>query len=73
MFGFKWFLAVLVFIYLGFMKVTEDYLAFMYVTVPLGDWLEKKESYSYNHKTTIWISHEYYLNPEFHKILSRVF
>ena len=41
--------------------------------VPLGDWLEKKKSTSYNHKTTIWVSHEYYLNPEFHKILSRAF
>ena len=34
---------------------------------------EEKKSYSYNHKTTIWVSHEYYLNPEFHKILSRAF
>ena len=42
-------------------------------TVPLGDWLEKKKSNSYNHKTTIWVSHEYYLNPEFHKILSGAF
>ena len=33
----------------------------------------EKKSYSYNHKTTIWVSHEYYLNPEFHKILSRAF
>ena len=42
------------------------------VTIPLGDWLEKKSS-SYNHKTTIWVFHQDYLNPEFHKILSRVF
>ena len=34
---------------------------------------EEKKSLSYNHKTTIWVSHEYYLNPEFHKILSRAF
>ena len=34
---------------------------------------EKKKSTSYNQKTTIWVSHEYYLNPEFHKILSRAF
>ena len=33
----------------------------------------EKKSNSYNHKTTIWVSHEYYLNPEFHKILSRAF
>ena len=33
----------------------------------------EKKSTSYNHKTTIWVSHEYYLNPEFHKILSRAF
>ena len=33
----------------------------------------KKKIHSYNHKTTIWVSHEYYLNPEFHKILSRAF
>ena len=33
----------------------------------------EKKSYSYNHKTTIWVSHEYYLNPEFHKILFRAF
>ena len=33
----------------------------------------EKKSSSYNHKTTIWVSHEYYLNPEFHKILSRAF
>ena len=33
----------------------------------------EKKSYSYNHKTTIWVSHEYYLNPEFHKILSIAF
>ena len=32
-----------------------------------------KKSNSYNHKTTIWVSHEYYLNPEFHKILLRPF
>ena len=37
-------------------------------------WLaEEKKSNSYNHKTTVWVSHEYYLNPEFHKILSRAF
>ena len=24
---------------------------------------------SYNHKTTIWISHQYYLDPGFHRIL----
>ena len=33
----------------------------------------EKKNYSYNHKTTIWISHEYYLIPEFHKILWRAF
>ena len=33
----------------------------------------EKKSYSYNHKTTIWVSHEYYLNPKFFKILSRAF
>ena len=33
----------------------------------------EKKSTSYNHKTTIWVSHEYYLNPEFHKILSGAF
>jgi hypothetical protein len=33
----------------------------------------EKKSYSYNHKTTIWVSHEYYLNPEFHKIPARAF
>ena len=33
----------------------------------------EKEFASYNHKTTIWVSHEYYLNPEFHKILWRAF
>ena len=33
----------------------------------------EKKSTSYNHKTIIWVSHEYYLNPEFHKILSRAF
>ena len=33
----------------------------------------EKKSSSYNHKTTIWVSHEYYLNPEFHEILSRAF
>ena len=37
-------------------------------------WLAgEKKSYSYNHKTTIWVSHEYYLNSEFHKILWRAF
>ena len=34
---------------------------------------EEKKSHSYNHKTAIWVSHEYYLNPEFHKILWRAF
>ena len=52
---------------------TVDLNVTTYFTVPLGDWLERKKSYSYNHKTTIWVSHEYYLNPEFHKILSRAF
>jgi hypothetical protein len=33
----------------------------------------EKKSASYNHKTTIWVSHEYYLNPEFHKIPARAF
>ena len=33
----------------------------------------RKKSNSYNHKTTIWVSHEYYWNLEFHKILWRVF
>ena len=33
----------------------------------------EKKFHSYNHKTTIWVSHEYYLNPEFHKILWRAF
>ena len=33
----------------------------------------RKKNLSYNHKTTIWVSHEYYLNPEFHKILWRAF
>ena len=33
----------------------------------------RKKSTSYNHKTTIWVSHECYLNPEIHKILSRAF
>jgi hypothetical protein len=33
----------------------------------------EKKSTSYNHKTTMWVSHEYYLNPEFHKILSGAF
>ena len=28
----------------------------------------EKKSASYNHKTTIWVSHEYYLNSEFQKI-----
>ena len=28
----------------------------------------EKKCDSYNHKTTIWVCHEYYLNPEFHKI-----
>ena len=25
----------------------------------------EKKFHSYNHKTTIWVSHEYYLNPEY--------
>ena len=33
----------------------------------------EKKSASYNHKTTIWVSHEYYLNPEFQKIPARAF
>ena len=33
----------------------------------------RKKSYSSNHKTTIWVSHEYYLNPEFQKIPARTF
>ena len=33
----------------------------------------EKKSDSYNHKRTIWVSHEYYLNPEFHKIPARAF
>ena len=33
----------------------------------------RKKSNSYNQKTTIWVSHEYYLNPEFHKIIWRAF
>ena len=33
----------------------------------------EKKSNSYNHKTTIWVIHEYYLNPEFQKIWSRAF
>ena len=33
----------------------------------------EKKSYSYNHKTIIWVSHENYLNPDFHKILTRAF
>ena len=54
-------------------KKSATYLRFpFYPTVPLGDWLEKKNT-SYNHKTTIWVSNEYYLNPEFHKILWRAF
>ena len=32
----------------------------------------EKKSYSYNQKTTIRVSHNYF-NPEFHKILSRAF
>ena len=37
-------------------------------------WLAgEKKSNSNNHKTTIWVSHEYFLNPEFHKIQSRAF
>ena len=28
----------------------------------------EKKCASYNHKTTIWVCHEYYLNPEFLKI-----
>ena len=41
-------------------------------TVLLSDWKEKKSA-SYNHKTIIWVSHEYYLNPELKKISSRAF
>ena len=33
----------------------------------------RKKSLSYNHKTTIWVSHDCYLNPAFHKILWRAF
>ena len=57
-----------------FFSASADAMEFWpkHTTVPLGDWLEKKST-SYNHKTTIWVSHEYYLNPEFHKILSRAF
>ena len=33
----------------------------------------EKKSISYNHRTTIWSFHEYYLNHEFHKILWRAF
>ena len=33
----------------------------------------EKKSNSCNHKTKIWVSHEHYLNPEFHKILSGAF
>ena len=33
----------------------------------------EKKSDSYNHKTTIWVSHEYYLNSEFQKIPARAF
>ena len=37
-------------------------------------WLAgEKKCASYNHKTTIWVCHEYYLNPEFLKIWSRAF
>ena len=46
---------------------------FSSVTVPLGDWLEKKKVTAIIIKTTIWVSHVYYLNPEFHKILWRAF
>ena len=35
-------------------------LAKLKITVSLGDCLVKK-SYSYYHKTTIWVSHEYYV------------
>ena len=40
---------------------------------PLRRLAGEKKRKSYNHKTTIWVSHEYYLNPEFYKILSRAF
>ena len=33
----------------------------------------EKKFASYNHKTTIWVPHEYYLNPELKKISSRAF
>ena len=33
----------------------------------------EKKCCSYNHKTTIWVSHEYYLNPELKKISARAF
>ena len=33
----------------------------------------EKKSSSYNHKTIIWVSHEYYLIPEFHIIPARAF
>ena len=33
----------------------------------------EKKINRYNRKTTIWVSHEYYLNPEFQKIPARAF
>ena len=36
-------------------------------------WSNPISSNSYNHKITIWVSHEDYLNPKLHKILSRAF
>ena len=51
----------------------KNYLTKNCSTVPLGDWLEKKKFAIYNHKTTIWVPHEYYLNPELKKISSRAF
>ena len=33
------------------------YMNFTYIPKQiLGDWLERKKSYSYNHKKTIWVS-----------------
>ena len=61
----------------GYYELILTYFAIKWYTsqFPLViAWLPgEKKSYSYNHKTTIWVSHEYYLNPEFHKILSRAF
>ena len=37
-------------------------------------WLPgEKKCANYNHKTTIWVPHEYYLNPKSFKILLRAF